>query len=221
MKASTIRCLITAGPTREFFDPVRFISNPSSGKMGFALAAAAVNAGWTVDLVSGPVSLPEPDDVLLYPVVTGDEMLHQVDALFDPCDILIKTAAVCDYRPAKKETHKLKKSRENLTVELEPVTDILKTVAARKRPDQLVVGFAAETRDVEAYARRKLEEKNLDFIVANQVGVRGSGFESDSNSVILIGRDGTRETFGPAAKTEIARALIERLSGALARKRGG
>ncbi len=204
------RCLITAGPTREFFDPVRFITNPSSGKMGYALAGAAVDAGCTVDLVSGPVALPEPDDVILYPVVTGAEMLAQVDALFDPCDILIKTAAVCDFRPKNYSAGKVKKNDVTLTVEFEPVADILKTVAARKTSRQTVVGFAAETTDIENYALRKLAEKNLDLVVANQVG-RGSGnnaFESDSNRVILLGHDGFRREFGPAPKTEIARVLM-------------
>lgn len=206
----SLRCLITAGPTREFFDPVRFITNPSSGKMGFALAEAALASGCTVDLVSGPVSLPEPDGAILYPVVTGAEMLDQVDALFDPSDILIKTAAVCDFRPKNYSPDKEKKTAAGLTVEFEPVADILKTVAARKKTHQTVVGFAAETRDIENYARQKMAEKNLDLIVANRVG-RGPGsnaFESDHNSVLLLGRDGLRKSFGPAPKSEIATVLI-------------
>lgn len=206
----SFRCLITAGPTREFFDPVRFITNPSSGKMGYALAEAAAGAGCTVDLVSGPVALREPDGVILYPVVTGAEMLAQVDALFDPCDILIKTAAVCDFRPKNYSAGKVKKSDAALTVEFEPVADILKTIAARKKSRQTVVGFAAETRDIENYALRKLEEKNADLIASNQVG-RGAGnnaFESDTNRVILLGRDGFRKEFGPAPKAQIARELV-------------
>jgi phosphopantothenoylcysteine decarboxylase/phosphopantothenate--cysteine ligase len=215
MNASPIRCLVTAGPTREHLDPVRFLSNPSTGKMGYALAAAAAQAGWQVDLVSGPVTLPPPPGVTVRSVTTAAEMLAAVEALFDACDVLLKTAAVCDFRPKQYTGHKVKKGDAAMVVEFEPTVDILKTVAARKRPDQLVVGFAAETQDVESYARRKLVEKNLDFIVANLVGQAGTGFASDDNSVVLLGRDGTRAPYGPAPKTEVARQLIGRLRGEL------
>lgn len=206
----SLRCLITAGPTREFFDPVRYISNPSSGKMGFAIADAAAHAGWSVDLVSGPVSLREPDGVILYPVVTGEQMFHQVDALFGACDILIKSAAVCDFRPKERSATKVKKTGEGMTVEFEPVRDILKAMGERRKAGQTLVGFAAETNDIEAYALRKLAEKHLDLIVANRVGGgRGANaFESDDNTVVLLGRDGFRKTFGPAPKTEVAKWLI-------------
>jgi len=209
--ASSIRCLITAGPTREFIDPVRFLSNPSTGKMGFALAEAAVAAGWTVDLVAGPVALEEPDGVILYPVVSAEEMFHQVDALFDACDILIMTAAVSDFRPVRQLTQKEKKGEASMTVEFERTIDILKTVTERKA-HQTVVGFAAETNDVEAYARRKLEEKRCDWIVANKVGQDGSGFAADTNEVILIGADGSRMLLGPDSKRAIAEELIRRLA---------
>lgn len=217
----SLRCLITAGPTREFFDPVRFITNPSSGKMGYALADAAAEAGWSVDLVSGPVSLGDPKDAILYPVVTGDEMYHQVDALFGPCDILIKTAAVCDFRPKRCETAKVKKGDLGMTVEFEPVRDILKAMGERRRADQTLVGFAAETNDIENYALRKLEEKHLDLIVANRVGRgrTGNAFEADDNTVVLLGRDGFRKEFGPAPKTEIARSLIAEIAAFHAAKR--
>ena len=122
LNASSIRCLITAGPTREFLDPVRFISNPSTGKMGFALGEAAVAAGWTVDLVAGPVSLEEPDGVILYPVVTAEEMYHQVDALFDACDVLIMTAAVSDFRPTQRSDEKEKKDEARSDGEFERTT---------------------------------------------------------------------------------------------------
>ena len=210
LNASTIRCLITAGPTREFIDPVRFISNPSTGKMGFALAEAAVDAGWTVDLVSGPVSLQEPEGAILYPVVTAEEMYHQVDALFDACDVLIMTAAVSDFRPKQQLTQKAKKEAADLTVEFERTIDILKTVTERKAA-QTVVGFAAETEKVEAYAREKLESKRLDWIVANEVGQAGAGFASDTNEVLLIGADGSFKTIGPATKSAIAIELISRI----------
>ncbi|MDR2863092.1 MAG: hypothetical protein LBV54_04345 [Puniceicoccales bacterium] len=205
-----LRCLITAGPTREFFDPVRFISNPSSGKMGYALAVAALEAGCVVDLVSGPVALSAPAGAILHPVVTGAEMLAQVEALFSGCDILIKTAAVCDFRPKHYSSGKVKKEAVPLSVEFEPVPDILKIMAARKRTGQTVVGFAAETDDIENYARRKLVEKKLDLIVANRVGRDGglNAFGADVNRVILLGRDGGRRELGPAGKLEIARGLV-------------
>lgn len=206
--ASTIRCLITAGPTREYLDPVRFISNPSSGKMGFAIAEAAVAAGWTVDLVAGPVSLPEPEDVILYPVETAEEMFHQVDALFDACDVLIMTAAVSDFRPKRRLGKKEKKGDAGLTVEFERTTDILKTMTERKA-EQTVVGFAAETHDVEAYARRKLVEKRCDWMVANDVSKSGVGFAGDSNEVLLIAADGMARVVGPASKRVIADELVQ------------
>lgn len=205
--ASTIRCLITAGPTREFIDPVRFISNPSTGKMGFALAEAAVAAGWTVDLVAGPVALEEPDGVILYPVVTAEEMFHQVDALFDACDILIMTAAVSDFRPKVQHAEKEKKDLASHTVEFERTVDILKTMTERKA-HQTVVGFAAETNEVEAYARKKMEAKRCDWIVANQVGQLGAGFASDTNEVLLIAADGSKAKLGPASKQAIASELV-------------
>ena len=147
-----LRCLITAGPTREFFDPVRFVSNPSTGKMGFALAKAAKAAGWTVDLVSGPVSLPEPEGVMFYPVVTSEELMRQTDALFGPCDILIMTAAVSDWRPKQTLSQKLKKDGSAMSLEMEPVPDILAAMAAQRKPGQFLVGFAAETENIEEHA---------------------------------------------------------------------
>ena len=209
--ASSIRCLITAGPTREFIDPVRFISNPSTGKMGYALAEAAVAAGWTVDLVAGPVSLPEPDDVILYPVVTAEEMYHQVDALFDACDVLIMTAAVSDFRPLVQHAEKEKKGAASMSIEFERTIDILKTMTERKG-QQTVVGFAAETSNVKGYARGKLQEKRLDWIVANRVGRLGSGFAADTNEVVLIGADGSETKLGPDTKTAIAKELIQKIA---------
>ena len=204
----SLRCLITAGPTREFFDPVRFVSNPSTGKMGFALAAAAQQAGWTVDLVAGPVALPEPAGVLFYPVVTAAEMLRQTDALFDACDILIMTAAVSDWRPKVRHPEKLKKQGQALTVEFEPVPDILATLAAQRRPGQLLVGFAAETEDVEANARAKLDRKKIDFIAANSVAGPDGAFGAETNRLIVLGAEGFRQVLGPATKTVLAQQLI-------------
>ena len=210
-----MRCLITAGPTREFFDPVRFVSNPSTGKMGFALAEAAKAEGWTVDLVSGPVALAEPKGVMFYPVVTAEEMLRQTDALFGPCDILIMTAAVSDWRPKVCHAQKLKKSGAGLTVEFEPVPDILATLAQRRRADQLLVGFAAETENVEAHALEKLQRKQIDFIAANSVAGAEGAFGSDENQLILLGKNGFRQVMGPASKREVAQKLIQHLSSQL------
>ena len=203
--ASPIRCLITAGPTREYIDPVRFLSNPSTGKMGYALAHAALAQGWTVDLVAGPVALEEPEAVVFY----------QVDALFDVCDVLFMTAAVSDFRPVKQYAKKEKKQQAALTVEFEPTIDILRTMTERKR-HQTVVGFAAETDHVEEYARKKLFEKRCDWIVANKVGEAGAGFASDTNAVILIGANGEQVKMGPAPKSEIAGQLIRKIASSIA-----
>ena len=209
--ASPIRCLITAGPTREHIDPVRFLSNPSTGKMGYALANAAVSRGWTVDLVTGPVALEEPENVILYPVISAGEMFHQVDALFDVCNIFIMTAAVSDFCPVRQQTRKEKKEQASLTIEFERTVDILKTMTERKR-HQIVVGFAAETDRVEEYARKKLFEKRCDWIVANKVGEVGSGFAADTNTVMLIGANDELIKLGPASKSEIARQLLDKIT---------
>ena len=206
--ASSIRCLITAGPTREFIDPVRFISNPSTGRMGFAIAEAAIEVGWNVDLVAGPVALEEPKGAILYPVVTAEEMLHQVDALFDACDVLIMTAAVCDFRPIIQHIDKEKKSDASINIGFERTADILKIMSERK-VHQTVVGFSAETRDVVRHAKEKLTFKKLDYIVANEVGKPGSGFAEDTNEVLLISPDGSSVKLGPCAKSVIAEELIQ------------
>ena len=213
--ASSIRCLITAGPTREYIDPVRFLSNPSTGKMGYALAREAVARDWTVDLVAGPVALEEPEAAVFYPVTTAEEMFHQVDALFDACDLLLMSAAVSDFRPVKQYAQKEKKLQAARTIEFEPTIDILKTMTERKR-HQTVVGFAAETDHVEEYARRKLIEKRCDWIVANKVGEVGAGFASDTNTVTLIKASGEQMQMGPASKNEIAGQLIAKIASSLA-----
>ena len=218
MSETPIRCLITAGPTREYIDPVRFLSNPSSGKMGFALAEAAIARGWTVDLVSGPVNLTEPDEVIRYPVETGEEMFNAVDALFDPCDIFISTAAVMDFRPVKAYDKKVKKEDAETTIAFESTTDILAEMSDRK-VSQLMVGFAAESENIEAYALKKLAKKDLDFIVANQIGGMQSGFGRDENQVVLLGRDDFRKPYALASKKEIAEALLETLEPAVYEKR--
>lgn len=203
-----LRCLISAGPTREFLDPVRFLSNPSSGKMGFALAEAARDAGMTVDLVAGPVALPEPRGVLLYPVVTAEEMFRQVDGLFGPCDLFLSVAAVSDWRPKVRHDRKLRREAGAPALELEPCPDILRAMVARRRPGQVVVGFAAEAGDVEAGGRAKLAAKGVDFLAANDVAGPSGAFGSDANRIVLLGADGSRRVLGPASKAEVARQLL-------------
>ncbi|MDD2763384.1 MAG: phosphopantothenoylcysteine decarboxylase [Opitutaceae bacterium] len=205
----SLRCLITAGPTREHLDPVRFLSNGSSGRMGYALAAGAARRGWQVDLVSGPVALPPPESVTIHRVTSAAEMFRACEPLFVPCDLFIAVAAVADYRPKSAARQKPEKSGDDLRLELVPTIDILKTLAARKRPEQTVVGFAAETHDVEAHARRKLEEKNLDWIVANDVSRPGLGMDAESNTVLLLARNGARLVFGPAPKADVAGFILD------------
>jgi len=177
--------------------------------MGYALAADAAKRGWTVDLVSGPVSLPAPAGVQVYPVISAQEMFVATERLFASCDLFIAVAAVADYRPRHVSARKEKKTGEGIRLELEPTVDILKTLAARKAVGQTVVGFAAETNDVEAYARRKLTEKNLDWIVANDVGQPGIGMNADANTVVLLARDGRRFAFGPAPKQDVAQFILD------------
>lgn len=203
-----MHCLITAGPTREHLDPVRFLSNGSSGKMGYALAAAAVARGWTVELVSGPVALVAPEGVRLTRVVSAAEMLAACAERFPACDLFMAVAAVADYRPVHRQVEKGGKQTGRVSLELEPTPDILRTLAAGKRTDQLVVGFAAETSDLAHKARRKLVEKNCDWIVGNDVSAPGLGMEADNNAVTLWNRAGDEWQFGPAPKTEIARSIL-------------
>ncbi len=200
------RVLITAGPTRERLDPVRYISNRSSGKMGLALAEAARAAGAEVTLVAGPVSLPTPNGVKRIDVESAAQMHEAVDGAVGTADVFIGTAAVADYRPAVVAERKIKKSGERVEIVLERTPDILASVAARaQRP--FVVGFAAETHDVETYARGKLESKNLDLIAANEVG-DDKVFDRDDNALIVLWRDG-RLPIGPASKQVVAKELIE------------
>lgn len=210
--AKRLRCLLTAGPTREHLDPVRFLSNGSSGKMGYALAAGAARRGWQVDLVSGPVALPRPAGVSVHPVVSAADMFAACEPLFAQCDLFIAVAAVADYRPKEISVQKQKKQRGDVTLELVPTIDILKTLAARKAPHQTIVGFAAETNDVENYARRKLAEKRLDWIVANDVSGSGIGMNADDNAILLIGANGSRHAFGPAPKPEVAEFILGHVS---------
>ncbi len=201
------RVVITAGPTREPIDPVRYISNHSSGKMGYALAVAARDAGASVVLVSGPVNLPAPAGVEVRDVVTAEDMLKATcRAVDEGCDLFIATAAVADYRPENLASDKIKKSSEAMALSLVRNPDTLATIAAR--PDApFTVGFAAETSDVARYARDKMQRKNLRMIVANDVSVPGMGFNSDQNTVTVFWPGG-QESIGPATKTAIAVRLV-------------
>jgi phosphopantothenoylcysteine decarboxylase/phosphopantothenate--cysteine ligase len=209
-----LRCLVTAGPTREHLDPVRFLSNGSSGRMGYALAGAALARGWHVDLVSGPVALPPPPGAVTHRVVSAAEMLAACEPLFDGCDVFIAVAAVADFRPKAMAGKKLKKSEttDGMTLELVPTVDILKTLSGRKRPGQVVVGFAAETHDLEASGLRKLAEKNLDFVVANDVSRPGVGMEAENNAIVILSRMGRRWVFGPAPKRAVAEFILEKVT---------
>lgn len=201
--------LVTAGPTREPMDPVRFLSNYSSGKMGYAIAEAAAERGGLVTLVSGPTELPVPPGVSVMRVQTADEMLEGVMSNLLPADVIISAAAVADYRPVTKAGQKLKKQEEEwLRIELERTEDILKRVGEIKG-NRVLVGFAAETENLEENARRKLEEKNLDLIVANDVSDPESVFGSDTNSVTLIPREGEASSWPRMSKREIAHGILD------------
>ncbi|MCK7550457.1 bifunctional phosphopantothenoylcysteine decarboxylase/phosphopantothenate--cysteine ligase CoaBC [Marinobacter goseongensis] len=208
------RIVITAGPTREPIDPVRYISNHSSGKMGYAIAAAARAAGADVVLVSGPVTLSAPPGVLVRPVMTAEEMLMETSRAVDEgCDLFIATAAVADYRPGACASDKIKKTGTDMTLALVRNPDTLATIAARDDAP-FTVGFAAETTDVEHYARDKMARKKLHMIVANDVSVPGLGFNSDRNAVTVFWPGG-QQAIGPESKTGIARRLIALIAGQL------
>jgi phosphopantothenoylcysteine decarboxylase/phosphopantothenate--cysteine ligase len=211
------RVLVTAGPTRERIDPVRFISNRSSGKMGFAVAQAAREAGASVVLVAGPVSLPTPAGVTRIDVESAAEMLTAVLRELPGTEVFISTAAVADYRPARAAEQKIKKTTDTLELAMERTTDVLATVAARsERP--FVVGFAAETESVEQNARTKLLKKNLDMIAANEVG-HDKAFDCEENHLIVLTRGGRHE-LARAGKLTLARGLVTLIAQEMA-ARGG
>jgi phosphopantothenoylcysteine decarboxylase/phosphopantothenate--cysteine ligase len=206
-----VSVVITAGPTREAIDPVRYISNHSSGKMGYALAAAARDAGARVTLISGPVTIPAPDRVQVVHVTSALDMLQAAQSELEHCQIFIASAAVADYRPASVADQKVKKSTDELNIQLIKNPDIVATVAAHE-PHPFTVGFAAETQDVEHYARDKLARKNLDLIVANDVSRTDIGFNSDDNAVSVFWPEG-QQRFDTMNKHTLARALIELIAG--------
>jgi phosphopantothenoylcysteine decarboxylase/phosphopantothenate--cysteine ligase len=198
--------VVSAGPTREAIDPVRYITNRSSGKMGYAIAGAAAAQGASVILISGPVSLPEPPGIDVVNVESAEEMYAATHEAIGDADIFIAAAAVADYRPTDILQQKIKKNDEEMSLELVRCPDILASVAALDTPP-FTVGFAAETENVIEYARGKLEKKKLDMIVANRVG-RDCGFDYDDNTATALWHDGEK-AFGKSSKVELARKLIE------------
>jgi len=204
------RILITAGPTQEAIDPVRFVSNRSSGKMGFALARAAWRRGASVRMVAGPTSMAAPRGVERVDTVSADEMLAATSRNFPWCSTLIMAAAVADFRPANPAAHKIKKQGRGLNVEMESIEDQLPRLSARKG-DRLIIGFAAETNALEENALDKLKRKRLDLIVANDVTLEGAGFGTDTNIVTLIGRDGAAEPHPKLTKDDVADLILDRL----------
>lgn len=204
------RFLITAGPSREPLDPVRYISNRSSGKMGYALARAAVRRGAGVVLVSGPSAIEPPSAVRLIPVNTAAEMRRAVLEQFPECTAVIMAAAVADYRPVDASSKKLKRGKAPLDIRLEPNPDILRELGRRKN-GKLLVGFAAETEELIANATRKLHEKNLDLIVANDVTQAGGGFDGDTNIATIVDRSGASDSLSLMTKDELADRIYDHL----------
>jgi phosphopantothenoylcysteine decarboxylase/phosphopantothenate--cysteine ligase len=205
------KILITAGPTKESIDPVRFITNHSTGKMGYAIAKKAVEMGAEVTLISGPVNLENPAG--LKKIIRINSALEMFDAVKDElenCDIVVKSAAVADYRPAKYEDNKIKKSDGNMIIELERNPDILKYIGDHKN-NKILVGFAAETENVLENGKKKLKSKNLDFIVVNNLKESGAGFGFDTNIVSIIDRDGSVKEYNLMHKEEVAQAILNKV----------
>ena len=201
-----MRFLITAGPTREPIDPVRYLSNRSSGKMGYAMAEAAVEAGHDVILISGPVCLEPPGGVEFISVATSDEMFDAVHQHVEDADVCILCAAVADYKPAKVSALKIKKRADGLSLELVATRDILESLGRQGDRKFLLVGFAAETDHIEENAAKKLREKNCDVIVANDARI---GMESDENELAILFHDGEIKKFSRASKRILARELVK------------
>jgi len=204
------RVLVTAGPTREYLDPVRYLTNPSSGKMGYALALAAAQRGAEVTLVTGPTALPDPFGVATVRVESAAEMYAAVLARAEEQDVLIGAAAPVDYAPLERAAQKIKKGEQPLVLELQPTPDILAEVG-RRNLGRVRVGFAAETTDLVAHAQAKLAQKNLHLIVANDVTRPGAGFQTDTNAVLLLSREGTVEELPLLDKGEVAHGILDRV----------
>jgi phosphopantothenoylcysteine decarboxylase/phosphopantothenate--cysteine ligase len=205
------RVIVTAGPCREAIDPVRFISNRSSGKMGYALAREAELLGGTVTLITGPTALPDPEGMRVVKVETTDQMAQAVTQEFPETDYLIMAAAPADYRPVHVAEQKMKKGPEGITLELTPTIDILKHVSTKQKTGQTIVGFSLETENDLENSRRKLTEKRLDYIVINNAVEPGAGFEVDTNRVTVLSKDGEVVRMEPASKDVVAKRIWEHL----------
>lgn len=203
------KVLITAGPTYEAIDPVRFIGNYSSGKMGIELAKRASELGADVTLICGPSAVETPESIARIDVVTAEEMLKAALKYFSKTDIAILSAAVADYRPAKVAARKIKKSTAGLELKLEPTPDILKTLGGKKNKSQLLIGFALETNDELANAKKKLQSKNLDYIVLNSLNDHGAGFAVDTNKITILGKGNKMRSFELKSKRDVARDIFD------------
>lgn len=208
MAKRQITFLITAGPTLEDLDPVRFLSNRSSGKMGYALAEAALKTRHKVVLISGPTSLKKPKGAKFIPVRSARDMLTATLKQAPHADIIIKSAAVADYRPYKTRSKKIKKNTNRLTLTLIKNPDILKVLGKHKKNTQLLVGFAAETHAVLHHAQKKLFEKRVDWLAVNDVSRKDIGFDADENELLLLARDGRQLSFVKQSKSSLAKELI-------------
>ena len=204
-----MNCLISAGPTREWIDPVRFLSNPSSGKMGYALARAAVDRGMQVTLVSGPTALKAPAGAEVLFVETAREMQEAMSQRFAKADLIIMSAAVSDHRPETRSKQKQKKEQMRMKLDLVANPDILMELGKQKKNGQTLVGFAAETEYLLPNARRKLREKNLDWIVANDVSEKDRGFQSDFNKISLLSKEQNEMDFEYQEKNSLARKIMD------------
>jgi len=213
-----MKVLVTAGPTREYIDPVRYITNRSSGKMGYAVARVARRRGADVCLVSGPVHLKPPPGVRLRPVVSARDMLNVCLEESEKSDIIVKASAVADYRPITEVTQKIKKGPDHLALELTENPDILYQIG-KKKNKQILVGFAAETSELVQYAGQKLKEKNLDLIVANDVTRSGAGFSIDTNIVMILDKHGRKAEWPQMSKIDIADKLFDRILAMTAREK--
>jgi phosphopantothenoylcysteine decarboxylase/phosphopantothenate--cysteine ligase len=202
-----VRFVVTAGPTREAIDPVRFISNRSSGKMGYAIAEAALATKHQVTLISGPAAITPPRGAKVVHITTADELHRAVQRSLRRCDVFVMCAAVSDYKPAAPSARKLKKQKSAFALKLIPTRDILASLPKRRR--FAVIGFAAETHDLRIHAERKLRAKNCDAIVANDVSGTEIGMESDENEVAIFFRDGETKKIPRASKKKIARELVK------------
>lgn len=204
-----MNCLISAGPTREWIDPVRFLSNPSSGKMGYALARAAVDRGMQVTLVSGPTALKAPAGAEVLFVETAREMQEAMSQRFAKADLIIMSAAVSDHRPETRSKQKQKKEQMRMKLDLVANPDILMELGKQKKNGQTLVGFAAETENLLPNARRKLREKNLDWIVVNDVSEKDRGFQSDFNKISLLSKEQNEMDFEYQEKNSLARKIMD------------